>query len=318
MSIRKLIYAACLLSATCGRLMAADTAPFFTLHQLGTGVWAAISPAQGKAGSNAGFIIGSDGVLVVDSFVEPAAAQALLEEIHAKTKLPVRYVINTHYHLDHVAGNGVYKDSGALILAQANVRAWEHTENLKFFGDKITPQQKHMVETLVLPSIVYRDGVELYLGDRQVVVRVLPGHTGGDSVVVVPDADVVFTGDMFWNHSLPNLIDADTQAQIASNETFLKDYSRASFVPGHGEVGKAAEVRAFKDYLAALRTAVAASRGPDGSAAAVVKTVLPQLKTVYGGWNYFDYFAQHNIEQTADEMAGRKRVPAPMPQAPMP
>jgi glyoxylase-like metal-dependent hydrolase (beta-lactamase superfamily II) len=317
MSIKKTIYAALLLCATCGRLMA-DPTPFFTLHPLGTGVWAAISPAQGKAGSNAGFIIGSDGVLVVDSFVEPAAAQALLEEIHAKTKLPVRYVINTHYHLDHVAGNGVYKDSGALILAQANVRAWEHTENLKFFGDKITPQQKHMVETLVLPSIVYRDGVELYLGDRQVVVRVLPGHTGGDSVVVVPDADVVFTGDMFWNHSLPNLIDADTQAQIASNETFLKDYSRASFVPGHGEVGKAAEVRAFKDYLAALRTAVAASRGPDGSAAAVVKTVLPQLKTVYGGWNYFDYFAQHNIEQTADEMAGRKRVPAPMPQAPTP
>jgi hypothetical protein len=44
-----------------------------------------------------------------------------------------------------------------------------------------------------------------------------------------------------------------------------------------------------------------------------VKTVLPQLKTVYGGWNYFYYFAQHNIEQTTDELAGRKRVPTPMP-----
>ena len=313
MSIRKMIYAACVLSAACGRLVAAEPTPFFTLQQLGTGVWAAISPSQGKAGSNAGFIIGSDGVLVVDTFVEPAAAQALLEAIHAKTKLPVRYVVNTHYHLDHVAGNGVYKESGALILAQTNVRAWEHTENLKFFGDKITPQQKQMVETLVLPSIVYRDGIDLYLGDRKVVVRVLAGHTGGDSIVAVPDADVVFTGDMFWNHSLPNLIDADTQAQIASNDTFLKDYSRAFFVPGHGEVGKATEVRAFRDYLAALRTAVAASRSTGGSAAAVVKAVLPQLKTTYAGWNYFDYFAQHNIEQTADELAGRKRLPAPMP-----
>jgi cyclase len=184
---------------------------------------------------------------------------------------------------------------------------------LKFFGDKITPQQKHMVETLVLPSILYRDGIDLFLGDRKVVVRVLPGHTGGDSIVVVPDADVVFTGDMFWNHSLPNLIDADTQAQIASNDTFLKDYSQGSFVPGHGEVGKATEVRAFRDYLVTLRTAVAASRSTGGSAAAVVKTVLPQLKTTYGGWNYFDYFAQRNIEQTADELAGRKRVPAQMP-----
>ncbi len=310
MSIRTMIYAACLLSATCGPLMAEEPTPFFTLRPIGTGVWAAISPARGKAGSNAGFVIGSDGVLVVDSFVDPAAAQALLDEIHAKTKLPVRYVVNTHYHLDHVAGNGVFKDSGALILAQANVRTWEHTENLKFFGDKITPQQKQLVETLVLPSAVYRDGVELFLGDRKVVVRVLPGHTGGDSVVVVPDADVVFTGDMFWNHSLPNLIDADTQAQIASNDTFLKDYFKASFVPGHGEVGKAADVQAFRDYLAALRTAVAAARGTEGSAA-VVKSVLPQLKPVYGGWNYFDHFAQRNIEQTADELAGRKRVPMP-------
>ena len=310
MSIRTMIYAACLLSATCGPLMAEEATPFFTLHPLGAGVWAAISPSKGKAGSNAGFVIGSDGVLVVDSFVDPAAAQALLDEIHAKTKLPVRYVVNTHYHLDHVAGNGVFKESGALILAHANVRTWEHTENLKFFGDKITPQQKQLVETLVLPSLVYRDGVELFLGDRKIIVRVLAGHTGGDSVVVVPDADVVFTGDMFWNHSLPNLIDADTQAQIASNDTFLKAYPQASFVPGHGEVGKAAEVRAFRDYLATLRSAIAAAPGANGSTA-VVKAVLPELKAVYGGWNYFDYFAQHNIEQTADEMAGRKHVPVP-------
>jgi cyclase len=307
------IYAFCALSLACGHLSVADPAPFFTLHQLGAGVWAAISSPEGKAGSNAGFVIGSDGVLVVDTFEDPAAAQALLKEIHTKTQLPVRYVVNTHYHLDHVAGNGVYKDAGVVILAQANVRDWEHTENLKFFGDKITPQQKQAVEAYVLPSIVYRDGVDLYLGDRKIVVRVLPGHTGGDSVVVVPDAEVVFTGDMFWNHSLPNLIDADTQAQIASNDAFLKDYALASFVPGHGEVGKAADVRAFKDYLVALRSAIAASHGASGSDAAVVETVLPQLKRTYGGWNYFDYFAKHNIEQTADELAGRKRVPAPMP-----
>jgi hypothetical protein len=121
---------------------------------------------------------------------------------------------------------------------------------------------------------------------------------------------------MFWNHSLPNLIDADTQAQIASNDVFLKDYALASFVPGHGEVGKAADVRAFKDYLAALRSAVAAARGTSGTSgsdAAVVEAVLPQLQKTYGGWNYFDYFAKHNIEQTADELAGRKRVPAAMP-----
>src|ERR1700722_5888207 len=118
------IYAVIAMSLACARLSVADPAPFFTLHQLGQGVWAAISSPEGKAGSNAGFVIGSDGVLVVDTFEDPAAAEALLKEIRTKTQLPVRYVVNTHYHLDHVAGNGVYKDAGAVILAQANVRTW--------------------------------------------------------------------------------------------------------------------------------------------------------------------------------------------------
>lgn len=295
----------------CSAAHAADTPAFFTLHRVGDGVWAAISVPGSHAGGNSGFIVGSDSVLVVDSFETPAAAQALLQVIHEKTPLPVRYVINTHYHLDHVAGNGVYRDAGAVIMAQRNVRAWERTENLKFFGDRITPQQKHMVESYVLPDVVYRNGIEIYLGQRKVVVRVLPGHTGGDSIVYVSDANVVFTGDLFWNHCLPNLIDANTRAQIASNDTFLKDYPHATFVPGHGEVGSASDVRAFRDYLVSLREDIGAARARGESGTALVNDVLPQLKQTYGSWHYFDYFAQHNIEQTAAELAGTKRVPVP-------
>jgi cyclase len=290
----------------------ADGSPvFFTLHRVGDGVWAAISVPGSHAGGNSGFILGSDSVLVVDSFETPATAEALLEAIHEKTPLPVRYVINTHYYLDHVAGNGVYQAAGAVILAQRNVRTWERTENLKFFGDKITPQQKRMVESYVLPEVVYRDGIEIYLGQRKVVVRVLPGHTGGDSILYVSDANVVFTGDLFWNHCLPNLIDANTQAQIATNDIFLKDYPHATFVPGHGEVGDAADVRAFCDYLVTLRKDIGAARARDESGSALLNDVLPQIKRTYGNWNYFDYFAQHNIEQTAAELAGTKRLPVP-------
>lgn len=292
---------------------AADKPAFFTLHRVGDGVWAAISLPGSHAGGNSGFVIGTDGVLVVDSFEEPAAAQALLNVIHQKTPLPVRYVINTHYHLDHVAGNGVYQKAGAVIMAQRNVRAWERTENLKFFGDKITPEQKHMVESYVLPEAVYRNGIELYLGERKVVVRVLPGHTGGDSIVSVPDANVVFTGDLFWNHCLPNLIDADTKAQIASNDIFLKDYPSATFVPGHGEVGKADDVRAFRDYLVTLRKDIVAAHKIGEHGPMLQANVLRQLKQTYGSWNYFDYFARKNIAQTVAELAGTKQVPIPSP-----
>src|SRR5271154_1448816 len=72
----------------------------FTLKQLGPGVYAAID--AGKAGSNAGFVIGEEGVLVVDSFYDPDAAKELLADIRKLTTLPIKYVVNTHYHIDHV------------------------------------------------------------------------------------------------------------------------------------------------------------------------------------------------------------------------
>ena len=301
------------LALACGTAGAADTKPFFTLHEVGKGVWAAIAVPGGHAGSNSGFVVGDDGVLVVDSFEDPAAAKALLQVIHEKTPLPVRYLVNTHYHLDHVAGNGVYQAAGAVILAQRNVRAWERTENLKFFGDAITPAERQMVQSYVLPSVLYRRGVEVYLGNRKVAVRVLPGHTGGDSIVVVPDADVVFTGDLFWDHSLPNLIDANTSAQIRTNSVFLRDYPAATFVPGHGTIGKAQDVRAFRGYLAALRQAITTAEDKGKSGPALQQDVLGKLKASYGKWNYFDHFAPRNIAQTAAELAGKKTRPGPLP-----
>jgi len=301
------------LALTCGTASAANTKPFFTLHEIGKGVWAAIAVPGSHAGSNSGFIVGDDGVLVVDSFEDPAAAQALLKVIHEKTSLPVRYLVNTHYHLDHVAGNGVYEAAGAVIMAQRNVRAWERVGNLKFFGDEITPAQRKMVRSYVLPGVLYRHGIEVHLGNRKVVVRVLPGHTGGDSIVVVPDADVVFTGDLFWDHSLPNLIDANTLAQIHTNAVFLVDYPTATFVPGHGAIGKAADVRAFRGYLVTLRQAITTARDKGESGMALQQDVLGQLQGTYGTWNYFDHFAPRNIAQTVAELAGKKPLPEPEP-----
>ncbi|HKW89012.1 MAG TPA: MBL fold metallo-hydrolase, partial [Candidatus Acidoferrales bacterium] len=242
---------------------AADSPAPFTLHEVAPGVWAAIDDPAAKAarsGSNAGFIIGSDSVAVVDTFVNPAAAQALLDEIRKKTNLPIRFVVNTHYHIDHVAGNNVFAAAGATIFAQDNVRAWERAENLKFFGPQIKPEQKQMVESLGLPTVTYKDRVDLYLGARHLVVVSLPGHTGGDSVVFIPDANVLFCGDLFWKHTLPNLIDASTKPWIETLDAILSRHPEATFIPGHGEVGRAQDLRDFHDYLAALREAVGAAQ----------------------------------------------------------
>jgi glyoxylase-like metal-dependent hydrolase (beta-lactamase superfamily II) len=290
---------------------AAQPQTYFTLHDLGHGVWAAISTPHSKAGANAGFVIGPDGVLVIDTFENPDAAAAMLADIRRKTNQPIRYVIDTHYHLDHTAGNNVFAKTGAVVMAHRNVRTWERTQNLKFFGKHPTAEQKQRVAMLGLPSLTYQHDITIWLGDRKVIVRTLEGHTGGDSSVIIPDAKVVFTGDLFWNHTLPNLIDANTREQIASNDTYLHDYPDATFVPGHGEVGKAADVRAFRDYLATLRETIASVQKSGKSEDALVDAVLPQLQKRYGGWGWFKYFARKDIELTGEELKGSKHVPVP-------
>jgi cyclase len=300
----------CIFAGTIG---GAQTAEPFLLKPLDHGAWAAIDNPAAKSeesGSNAGFVIGSDSVLVVDTFENPAAAQKLLATIRQKTTLPVRFVVNTHYHLDHVAGNGVFAAAGATVLAHQNVRRWERTENLKFFGDKITAEQRSSVEALRLPDVTYTQGATLYLGGtRNVVLRAMPGHTGGDTIVYDSEADVVFCGDLFWNHTLPNLIDASTKEWIETLDTLVKDYPSAAFVPGHGDTaGKAGDVRAFRDYLLFLREAIAKAQSGGASSDVVLKAVLPQLKAKYGGWA-FPEFAEPDIQRTDEELRGVKRLP---------
>ncbi|HTU35201.1 MAG TPA: MBL fold metallo-hydrolase [Candidatus Acidoferrum sp.] len=310
----------------------AQNAPLpFTLHEVGPGEFAAID-LQGHAGSNAGFVIGDDGVAVIDTFEDEDAARALLAEIRKKTSLPIKFVVDTHYHLDHVAGNGVFAQAGAVVMAQRNVRAWIHTENLKFFGAKITPEQRAMVEGYFAPELVYDAGVTLYLGKRKLIVKTFQGHTGGDSAVIIPGEqgghDVVFCGDLFWNHLLPNLIDANTKALLEN----LSDLSRVGandrgadsqlsagtvFIPGHGEVGNLQDLEAFRGYLVDLREMVAGPVREGKTGDALLTAVMPELQAKYGSWGIFQHFAKPNILLTAEELRGTKRVPHPLPTPPV-
>src|SRR5579864_3875259 len=157
--------------------------PAFALKQIGKGVYAAISS---RAGGNTGFIIGDDAVVVVDTFISQTPARDLLGEIRKVTNLPIKYVINTHYHLDHVAGNAIFTEVGATVIAHRNERAWVRTENLKFYqqnGATPTAEQRAQVAALVEPQITYDHSLEINLGSRLVRVIYFSGHTGGDSVV---------------------------------------------------------------------------------------------------------------------------------------
>ena len=309
----------------------------FQLVKVAEGVYAGIAKPGGLASGNAGFIVGDGGVLIVDTFFTPVAVEELIGEIGKLTAQPIKYAVNTHYHLDHTGGNQILAARNVPIIGHDNLMTWQTTKNRRFLP---LPQElqkrrsdtaKQLSETpedqkdkraqlerqlrrldvmlsikLTNPSVTFSTGTtHLYLGTREVVLFSLPGHTGGDVVVFVPDANVMFTGDMGWAKTLPNLVDATVNDWIPSLDKILTNHASTKFIPGHGDVATAAEIRDFRDYLDDLRSRVKKAIA-DGLTIEQAKEQL-KLPDRYKSFA-FQNFAQPNIEDMYKELRGAKQT----------
>ena len=331
----------------------------FQLVQVADGVYAAIAKSGGLASGNAGFVIGDDGVVIFDTFFTPAAIEELIGEIQKLTNKPIKYAVNSHYHLDHTGGNQVLAARGIPIIAHDKVMQWQTTKNKRFLpapeelqkrkadaerqlaeipedqaakqlaeipenqtGKQITipPENKAnraqlerqirrldamMAIKLTNPTKTFSSGtMELKLGKRKVILATLPGHTGGDVFAFVPDANVVFMGDLGWSKTLPNLVDATVNDWIPTLDRILKDHPTAKYVPGHGNVATAADIKDFRDYLDELRTRV-----KQGIASGLTVDQAKQQLTLPEKYKSFGFqnFATPNVEDMYKELKGTKQ-----------
>jgi glyoxylase-like metal-dependent hydrolase (beta-lactamase superfamily II) len=207
-------------------------------------------------GGNITVAVGSDGIIMVDTQFAPLHDK-IKAEIAKISPLPVKYVINTHYHGDHTGGNALFHKEGATIVAQDNIRvrlAAGTTNGLT--GAKTPP-----LEADGLPTDTYQVGdKKIEVGGRVAEIKhVINAHTDGDSWVYFPDANVLALGDTF-TRNYPNIDWANgggIDGMILANERYLKAANDTTkIVPGHGPLATKVNLQEFHDMLVTARDRV--------------------------------------------------------------
>jgi cyclase len=216
-----------------------------------------VSLVQARGG-NVAVSAGEDGVFIIDDQYKPSIEQ-LLAAIGEISDRPVRFVINTHYHADHVGGNEAVGDGGGLIIAHDNIRKRMTTAQFNHFWGAETPVWPEEA----LPVVTFNDRVTLHLNGEPVTAYHVPrGHTDGDSIIHFPASNVLHMGDIFFNGLYP-YIDLDAggtiQGMIGAVELGLELADRQTkVIPGHGPLTDRAGMQAYHAMLVEIRDRVQA------------------------------------------------------------
>jgi glyoxylase-like metal-dependent hydrolase (beta-lactamase superfamily II) len=229
------------------------------------------------AGGNIGVSVGDDGVIVVDDQFAPLTPK-IQEAISKISPKPIKFVLNTHWHGDHVGGNENLAAAGAVVIAHDNVRKRMSSEQfIEIMKRKVPPSPPK-----ALPIVTFTSDITLHLNGEDIhVIHMDPTHTDGDSIVVFPKAKVVHMGDCYMTISYP-FADMSSGGNfdgfIGTSEKVV-GMTDASFkiIPGHGPVSSRAELKSWHDMLAEIRASVK-KQVDAGKALAVIQKEKPTAK----------------------------------------
>jgi glyoxylase-like metal-dependent hydrolase (beta-lactamase superfamily II) len=215
---------------------------------------------------NVGVVLGTAGAVVIDTRASHLLADELRAELRDLTKAPVAAVVNTHHHWDHTFGNARFVPSPIWGHRRCAERVLEDGDAMRRRVIGQAPEAAEQLGAVVLtpPTEVFEEVALIDLGDRQLRLTHLGrGHTDNDIVIVVPDAGVLFAGDLLENEAPPGFGDAYPAAWATTVTDRLLPLVREAVVPGHGSVGdRTFVVEQAADLLAmaALGTRLAAGQ----------------------------------------------------------
>jgi glyoxylase-like metal-dependent hydrolase (beta-lactamase superfamily II) len=234
------------------------------LHQIADGMWAWLAPDGSWGWSNAGLIAGADASVLVDTLFDLNLTREMLAAMTVVTgQRPISDAVNTHANGDHCYGNSLLADSVRIHAAPDVGQAMHETppESLAKLlkadlGPVMSPYMRHCFGAFDFDGITLRDPDVLVHGESVLevggrTVRLLdlgPAHTDGDVVIHVPDASVLFAGDLLFIGGAPIMWAGPVENWIAACDTMIA-LDPAVVVPGHGPVTDVAGIRNVRDYL---------------------------------------------------------------------
>jgi glyoxylase-like metal-dependent hydrolase (beta-lactamase superfamily II) len=290
----------------------------FTLKPLRGGVHA----LYGRGG-NVGFLVGPEAVLVVDSQYKDMAP-GIVEQIRKITDKPIKFLVNTHHHGDHVGGNETFRPL-SVIIAHDNVRrrmlaspqdilrdyparleaarAAGREDQAKSLAEQIEWARKVKVEEIPAPILTYDSELRIHVNGETIQVwHTPPAHTDGDSSVYFEKANVLHMGDLFFHRYIP-FIDVRSGGSPggylkALDAVLARVPPDVTIIPGHGEVTDVAGLKQFRQYITDIMDAARKARTAGQSKEDFVKSTDLATYSEYRG--YPDRF-RDNLAAAYDE-----------------
>jgi len=210
---------------------------------------------QNSFGANAGIVVGRDGILVIDTLTSAKEADRFIGDIRKVTDKPIKYVVDTHYHLDHSFGNAEFAKLGATIISQAADRkelVEKGEDTLKNASVLGLTEEDLRGTSIALPTLTFTDRMTIDLGGETAeLIFIAPSHTPGSIMVLITGHKLLFTGDIVFTDFHPYLGEGDLTGWVKCLD-YIQTMDVAAIVPGHGPLSGKKEVADMKAYLLAF------------------------------------------------------------------
>ncbi|MEH2618416.1 homogentisate 1,2-dioxygenase [Bradyrhizobium sp. AZCC 1620] len=279
-----------------------------TFSEIGTDLYA--FTAEGDP--NSAIIVGDDGCLVFDAQSTPAMANKVIERVRTVTDKPIKYVVLSHYHAVRVLGASAYKAQGIVASAETHRLIGERGQqdwDSEYGRFPRLFQDAQSIPGLTWPTLTFEGEMSIYLGKREVrLMQLGAGHTSGDIVAWVPDAEVMFSGDLIEYHSACYCGDAHLREWPATlNE--IRAFNPKAIAPGRGDALKG--LSTGRDAIAMTRDFVTSLYGAAESSVAKGRTLKETFATTrevmdpkFSSFAIYEHCLPFNVSRAFDEASG--------------